>query len=297
MGSATYELFVTLIARAATRYPPPAGFGSWSREACQEWFHDYFLPHKGFETATKLAALATDDTSFANLAFRAVANALIDWARATTAGRLQKRLRGILPSAGVLDASNVMAGEEAWTVPTNGDVAYGGDWRELLSAPALTTVGIIASLNPSGPTSLENRTRLSDAAKILLTEAGGAVRARDLANALVTFFELDDPALYALTDNDYPEEGRDQTEAPGEHLRVIQQADVIWAALSPDEQVGFALIGGSLAAMRAAIPSADGDFLENLRAKAQTLVARDGDSLAVLGIVRARSLDLGSSTT
>ena len=293
MGAETYELFVTLTARASTRYPPPPGFGSWGREACQEWLHEYFIPHKGAETATKLSTLAVDDASFAKLAFRALANALVDWARATPAGRMQKRLRGILPSAGVLDASGVMAGDEAWTVRGNAEIAFSGDWRELLSTPALSTVGAISSLNPSGPTSQENRNRLSRAAEVLLTEAGGAMRARDLATALVTFFELDDPELFALTDQDYPEDGRDQLEAPGEHLLIVEQADTIWAELSPDERVAFALLGSSLAAIRVAVPAADREFVEKLRVKAETLIDRGGHSLAVLGIVRARSLDIG----
>lgn len=297
MGSATYELFLTLTARAATRYPPPPGFDSWNREACQEWFHSYFLPRKGVQTATKLASLAVDDSSFANLAFRAVANALIDWARATTAGRLQKRLRGIFPSAGIVDASRIMAGDEAWTVPGNGEIIYSGDWRELLSAPALRTIGVISSLNPSGPTSQENRDRLSRAAKVLLHEAGGALRARDLATALVTFFELDDPELYVLTDQDHPDGGRDQLEAPGEHLQVIEQADAIWAELSQEERVGFAFLDSSLAAIRVALPRADREFVEKLRTKARTLIDRDANSLAALGIVRARSLDMSPAAT
>ncbi|WP_251443353.1 hypothetical protein [Microbacterium sp. USTB-Y] len=292
MGPVTYALFIDLIPRAASWYPPPPGYKSWSREASSEWFHSYFLEHKGHATAVKLYALATDDESFENLAFRAIARALIDWARATAPGRLQKRLKGILPADSILDAKAVLAGQDGWTLPALGESIFSGDWRELLAAPGLRMVGVISVLNEGGPTSAHNRRCLSDAAHAILSEAGGAMRARELACALVEHFELGDPDLYLLFDDDLPDSDASLLEEPGERVEAVEQADIIWSALNVDERLVLCLLPAPLATIKVVVPTATATFVSGLEDKLRALVVRDDTAQAVLGIVRARSLDM-----
>lgn len=292
MGPATYALFIELIPRAASWYPPPQGHGSWTQDAARDWLHSYFIEHKGATTAAKLFALATDDKSFADLAYRAIARALIDWARATAAGRLQKRLNGILPGVGIVDAKTVLAGNDGWTLPAFGGAVFTGDWRELLSASGLRTVGTISVLNEGGPTSAHNRQCLSDAAHVILNEAGGAMRARELACALVEHFELDEPNLYLLFDDDLHDSETSTLEAPGERLEAVEQADAIWSALTPDERLVLCLLPAPLATIKVVVPTATRSFVSALEEKLRAIVIRDDTTQAVLGIVRARSMDM-----
>lgn len=293
-GPAMYELFLGLTKETGRRYPPPAGHAKWTLEASREWLHDVFIAKKGPTVATKLALTATDDDSLRRLARKAIQNAFTDDARATASGAMRKRLRGLLTKAGFYDATEVHAGTEAWSLPQFGESIFGGDWADLLRAPALATIDPIEALNTAGPTSRENAEKIVSAARILLETAGGAVRALDLAKGIVTLFELDDPDLYFLRDTDQDANEQDRVEVPGQWLERIQAADQIWAALSPDERVLVAYLDEPAAIHKKLLPAqADvNDLASTLRIKLSAMLSAEPAPPGALGIVIARSADL-----
>ncbi|ROS48783.1 hypothetical protein EDF21_3235 [Frigoribacterium sp. PhB118] len=297
LGTAGYELFRSLVRKAARRYPPPPGYGSWSDEATREWLQEFFAV-KGPQVVTKLAALAHDEISLANLAYKAVSNALVDDARKTVAGRMAKRLSTLLPPAGIIDATRLRAGDPAWTLPSNGDAVFTGDWETILTAPALTRIGIITELNASGPTSSKNAAVISEAARIILETARGAVRARDLATAIVELFELDDPDAYLQRDDDVPETPSTGIDLPGERIVILHDADLLWSWLTNSERLAFAYLGEPLAVARRALPSHTdlASAMPALVEKVASIVKEHHISESSILIVQARSHDAADQT-
>jgi hypothetical protein len=94
---ATLELYrcVRAVARAGN-YPPPEGHRSWTMDAVVETAHEVFADARGPQRLVELAVKASDDGSFRRILEQVVRNYLRDQARATTKGRLVRRLRELL---------------------------------------------------------------------------------------------------------------------------------------------------------------------------------------------------------
>lgn len=312
MGDAMYALLVELVEKSTRMYPPPAGYTTWSKEAAQEWLHEYFIPKKGELVALKFLHTAVDDPTLVLVAKKSVRRALIDWARATTAGNMVGRLETLLPREGFVDAKAIFAGTPAWSLPELGEAIYQGDWTDLLRSPQLKGIPPISQLNRQGTTSRANIDSLVRAARGLLEAAGGAMPARDLATAVVELFELDDPTMYSLRDADYNENDQmdepspddeqrtDQDEADGiPHIDFVDQeqahddADRIWDALSPAEQrlVGYL---DSPPAWKPLLPgrSDAAAVARDLKQKLGSMLRAEPAAPGALGIVLARSVYL-----
>lgn len=312
MGDAMYRLLVKIVRQSTSMYPPPAGYASWTNEAAREWLHGYFFPKKGELVAQKFLNTAVDDATLVMVARKAVRRALTDEARATTAGKMVGRLATLLPREGFVDAKGILAGTPAWSLPELGDAIYHGDWSDLLRSPQLKGIPPISQLNSQGTTSRANIDSLVGAVRGLLTAAGGAMPARDLATAVVELFELDDPTMYSLRDADRDSDTDMADASPDDEQRSVHEevdgvpitelvdrglayddADRIWAALTDDEKrlVGYLdtpPLWKPLFRGRADVTS----VASSLRTKLASMLDAEPVASGALDIVLARSVYL-----
>jgi hypothetical protein len=314
MGPSTYALLIDLL-RASTRsYPPPAGHHSWTREAAADWLQDYFFPTKGERVALKFLTTATDDETLVLVARTAIRRALTDDARATTAGRMVARLETLLPREGFIDARKIYAGTKAWTLPELGDAIYQGDWKDLLRDPRLKGIQPIVSLPTQGTASKANIASIVQAVRGLLLAAGGAMYARDVANAVVTLFELDDPTLYALRDTDQDEhvddfDGRSPDDEPlteydepddtptgpfADVAQMYEDAERIWNSLTADEQRLIGVLDQPIAIWKTALPGRSDALAVGraLKAKLRGLLTEAPLAPGALDVLITRSTSL-----
>lgn len=314
MGPSMYALLIELARASASarNYPAPAGHQYWTDDAARQWLHDYFFPAKGPDIALKFEVTAVDDATLIMVARKAILNALIDEARTTTAGRMKARLETMLPRAGFIDAKDVYAGTKGWTLPELEDRIFHGDWMDLLRDPRLKGIPPIESLPTQGTTSRANIASIVQAVRGLLLAANGAMRDRDIANAVVFLFELDDPTLYALrdadqdpfrdeldglspdddirTENDEAEDTPTGDFADSAHIR--EDAERIWAALTDDERVLIGVLEHPAAIWTQALPgrSDAAKLAKTLKAKLVALLLEQDSTPGALGFVIARSL-------
>ena len=265
IGKQTLALLVRSAIRVANRkgFPPPSGHERWTPAAASEWLHDEFFPRKGFELPIRLRAEAADEASLRRLLERSAHRVLQDQAKATPVGLMIERMRTFLPRIdGVVDFRECY-GAEAWTLMSSGDAIFPGDWRDLLSDPALRAVEPLDELNSAGPATQANLRRLVEASEVLLRRAEGALRAADLAHALVELFELDDPAFWPLLDlledreEDEREVGlptRDGLELGALELAHLA-ADQLLQELTYEDRLLIVWMDQPLALIRIAIPS------------------------------------------
>jgi len=286
VGEQTVELFVWSVSAAVRRhrYPPPTGSAAWTHAVCLEWVIDLF-DKKGHDVAVRLFVHAVDQISFAKLVRRTVENELKDQAKATTAGKLRGRMRTLLgKEAGFVDATSLFGGDPAWTLEGFGDAIYLGDWADLLYAPALKLIEPIRELNTAGPTSKENADKLVTAARVILTEAGGAVRDQVLATALVKLFELEVAEMFLGTDGNTMAAIEGSARSPEQQVEAIEAGDRMIMELSTDELRGLLVLEESDAVAAVLMPHIPNiqDFLEALRVKLQNLIGTDGVPLGTL---------------
>jgi hypothetical protein len=289
---------IPMVAKAGN-FPPPSGHSSWTKGAAADWFSDEFLPRKGVEFALKIRVNAVNDESFEKITWRAISNALKDEAKATSVGKLRSRMRGLLADVvGVVDATSLYAGKPAWTLDSFGDQIYAGDHAELLEAPALRSIGMIASLNTAGPTSAENAGKLISATRILLEIAGGALTDQVLASLLVVLFELETVEAFVIRDNDMESEPISSTKAaPDDRAQILEGANVVWGALSHDERLAVPYLDGKIDDLARAVPhiGAPAEFAEELKVKLKNLAQVHELHSGALDVVIKRCMDLRES--
>jgi hypothetical protein len=279
IGPETLELFVSLVPRVAHRHGfPPPDRQRWSREVCLEWVLD-LVDKKGLELGAKLYALAVDEDTLVKVVWRTIENELKDQAKATTVGKLRSRMRTLLTREDdFVDATLLFAGDPAWTLEGLGDVIQEGDWEDLLRTPALKSIDPIDALNTAGRTPKVTADKLIMAARILISAAGGAMRDQVLCAALVTLFELDEPEIYVIRDNDGDDDEPPLgvTASPEDNMIAVAAANVIWSELSLDEGRALVVLDVPLAEAAYYLPHIPDlkSFLEVLKKKLQTLVDR-----------------------
>jgi hypothetical protein len=220
----------------------------------------------------------------------------IDEARATTAGAMKKRLAGMLPQHGFIDAKTIYAGTPSWTLPELGTEIYQGDWQDLLRDPRMKGIPPISQLNRSGPTSRSNVTSIIEGVRALLLAGGGAMRDRDIANAIVTLFELDDPDLYVMRDTD--QDILDQR-IKENGTEVVEAADRIWDALTTEEQRVVGFLDEPAAICARVVPSYVDPvaFAARLGYKMRTILEADPPPPGALELVSVRSVHLSRNAS
>jgi hypothetical protein len=122
-------LYLSMRAVARARnFPPPADHTVWSPDAVLEASHDFLISTHARRRLTELAVLAADDEELVRLLQTACLNFLRERSRATTIGRLIRRLKDLLRSdprfaevaAGQVGAGNVILAGTTATAPFGG---------------------------------------------------------------------------------------------------------------------------------------------------------------------------------
>lgn len=313
MGPSMYALLVKLTRSMGRGRPAPSGHTHWSDEAARQWLHDYFFPTKGERVGLKMLLTAVDDESLVRVARKSIQRAFIDQTRATTAGRMVARLETLLPREGFIDARGIYAGTWGWTLPEFGDAIYHGDWKDLLRHPSLKGIPPIQSLPTQGTTSRANVASIVRAVRGLLVAAGGAMSAREIANAVVTVFDLDEPSFLALRDEDQEpssdedEEGSDgdrhvsadqlrkaTTEEFADLAHIREDADRIWNALTIEERRLVGVLEEPVALWNVVVPGrSDVAALGGaLKTKLQATLTAEPVAAGTLEVIVSRSLNL-----
>lgn len=236
IGVKTLGFLVRTTTRVARQrgFPPPSGHTAWDDDAAIEWLNDVFFPRRGFDLPIQLRASLSSPAALATQCAQAIHWTLKDEAKSTQVGLMMERLRSILSRVpGVINARDIV-GADAWTLESCGTEVFDGDWHSLPAAPELRQVPPLEALNRSGPTSQLNRERLAQASVAMLRRANGAVRAADLASAIVLFFEIGDPVFWPLLEADE----RDDEQEPPSHIAVTRPGfdagDLEWAEAAAD---------------------------------------------------------------
>ncbi|MDZ5146330.1 hypothetical protein [Microbacterium testaceum] len=147
---------------------------------------------RGLGMVINCAVTATSDASLERLLLVSIRRFLIDEAKATPVGRLRRRLRTLLAKdSRFVSADRLLAGEEGWTVPENGDAVWDGDVTELTRLTSSVQVATIDRLNTAGPTPAAARHSLVTMSYEAVARAVGAIRAQLLARFLHERFQLD----------------------------------------------------------------------------------------------------------
>ena len=297
IGHLGFALLLSSVQRVGRRhrYPTPKGHQAWNPDAASEWLSDEFFPRKGVDILSTIKLTVVDEGGLERVLKTAIQNVFRDQARMSPVGKLMPRVRGILQKIPeLLDATKLYAGTRAWTIDSNGDRIFSGDWADLLFAPRLRTLTQLERLNPSGPTSAANIARFKDAAIFLLEFAGGALTDSELCSCLVKLFDLDELDAYSLRDDD--EDAASQpsaAEVPGQRRVDVEVADQIGRALTDEECLVLPHLDLALddfARARPELTDPEG-FAEGLKAKLAGLVETYDASPEALGIVLARCED------
>lgn len=194
LGPATVDLLIQLTWQVirATPFPPPSPHRTWSNQAILDLLAAMIDTKNGPEFAIKCAVEATDEKSLERLLRRTIRNWLIDQARGTTVGRMRRRLVTLLTAdSRFTRASELLGGDDGWTLPEHGNSVWLGDPADLYTAVATGQAGTLDDLNSAGRTSARNTQAITDFVSDLLQEARGAVRDQIIARGVVTRFNLE----------------------------------------------------------------------------------------------------------
>jgi len=194
IGPATVRLLIRLVGQIGrtNSFPPPLGHPRWTDQAVIDYVGSMLSTSRGTGVVVNCALSATSDASLERLLLVSIRRLLIDEAKATPVGRLRRRLRTLLTKDDrFTQADRLLAGEEGWSVPSNGDAIWTGDIAELIRLTASVRVAPIDRLNTAGPTPAAARRSIVMMSFESITRAAGAIRAQLLARFLYHHFALD----------------------------------------------------------------------------------------------------------
>ncbi|WP_433828658.1 hypothetical protein ACQP2E_04770 [Actinoplanes sp. CA-015351] len=194
--TATVELYrcVRAVARAGN-FPPPTGHQQWTMDAIMETAHEVFADAKGPQRLVELAMKAHDDDSFRRVLEQVVRNFLREKARATTKGRLIRRLREVLDD----DARFRAVADGQPGAGRNIELADGttpGVWNGRLSdlvtaAYKVTDVTIVRwRLDARRESPVADAQSLADVCEATLRAAGASVAVAELADVVAARFAV-----------------------------------------------------------------------------------------------------------
>lgn len=177
---------------SGTNFPPPESYDRWSNDAVDHLLADMFArpdsdnPDEGHKFVLDCYARATDAPSLERLLLRAIKNFLKDQAKGTERGKLRRRLTGLLQR----DERYSSYADDRWGLAGGPAQPWQGDLATLERA-AFAVRGVeITRWNRAGPTPQATVSALLTVTEAMLVEAGGSVRAGDLARVLQNRFWL-----------------------------------------------------------------------------------------------------------
>lgn len=203
IGRETVNLLIRLVGQIGrtSSFPPPLGHPRWTDQAVIDYVGSILSTPRGLGMVMNCAMTATSDASLERLLLVSIRRFLIDEAKATPVGRLRRRLRTLLTKdSRFVPADLLLAGEEGWSVPENGDAVWDGDVTELTRLTSSVQIAAIDRLNTAGPTPAAARHSLVTMSYEAVTRALGAIRAQLLARFLYERFRLDAAGPSATAD-------------------------------------------------------------------------------------------------
>jgi hypothetical protein len=235
------EVALALLRRIAAQavrtgpFPPPQDYRLWSDDAVDELLVEMIAKKGG--VAFLLGALAGVDNqgSAERYLLAAVQNFQKDQAKATAHGKLRERLKTVLGQDSRFAA--VTQPDHGWRLSDGPDQWWQGDLVTLHCA-ALRVRGVfIPSWNTAGPTPRPAREALTTVAVAVLTEAGGTVRAEDLAQVLLERFrhEIAPESASGMFLDDVDEQVAQADQEP-EHALAGISAEQMWARLTAEQR-------------------------------------------------------------
>lgn len=217
-GRSTFELVISAGARVVGAFPPPDGYGGWSRDAIAEEVNALFVAKPHVLTMALEAGVADDDALEAYV-MAAIKHHLIDQAKGTDVGKLRRRFVNVLAEDPRF-VHSTMAGE-TWVLAEFDGAVRSGELRALHAAAARVRGVFIERLNKAGPTPGPVADALRTVTAAVLAEARGAVTAQDLARVVFDrFFPAGEPTVYL----DAPRSEQIADTAPGPEAKTLANA-------------------------------------------------------------------------
>lgn len=216
-------------------FPPPQDYRRWSDEAVDELLVEMIAKKGGVSFLLGALAGVDNQGSAERYLLAAVQNFQKDQAKATAHGKLRERLKTVLGQDSRFAA--VTRPDQGWRLSDGPDQWWQGDLTTMYRA-ALRVRGVfITSWNTAGPTPRSTREALTTVAVAVLTEAGGTVRAEDLAQVLLERFrhEIAPESASGVFLDDVDEKIARPDQEPGHALAVVG-AEQLWARLTAEQR-------------------------------------------------------------
>ncbi|MFG3301448.1 hypothetical protein [Micromonospora chersina] len=246
---ATAELYrcVRAVARAGN-FPPPTGYHQWTLDAIEETAHEVFADAKGPQRLVELAVKAYDDTSFRRLLEQVVRNFLRDRARATTKGRLIRRLREVLdgdPRFRSVPDGQPGAGRNIELADGTTPGVWNGRMTDLVTAAYKVTDVTIVRWRPDArrESPVADADSLANVCEATLRAAGASLALADLADVVAARFAVGPtPVVTPVDDIDPWLPGVDTIEVVQAEAEIRAGADRLLAQLTKREQLVLAYL-------------------------------------------------------
>lgn len=244
---ATIELYrsVRSVARAGN-FPPPAGHTSWDLDAIEETAHDIFADARGPQRLVELAVKAHDDGSFRRLLDQVVRNFLRDRGRATTKGRLIRRLREVLDGDqrfAVVPAGRPGAGRNIELADGTTPGTWNGRLSDLVSAAyKVTDVAIVRwRMDARRESPVTDAPSLTAVCEAVLRAAGASLSVADLADVVAARFAVSPtPVITPVDDVDPWLPGTNAVDLAQSEAEIIAGAQRLISQLTPRERLVLA---------------------------------------------------------
>jgi len=237
---------LTRLARQAVgrRYPPPAGYTEWTRNAVLELVSETFARKGPFVAAAVVST--TTDAELERYLLQVFKNVLRDQARETERGKLIARLETILGAED--DFAHHRVPYDSWRLTTWPPRVWQGDVEDLIAAAITVRCVVATRWNTSGPTPRPTRNAIVSVSRAALDEAQGQVRDADVARVVqvcvpaVPIDAVDAEAL-GFTDISARPSAVDVVDEYDDGATPAQVAEAVWATLDDDERVAVLYMG------------------------------------------------------
>ncbi|HWH30493.1 MAG TPA: hypothetical protein VNU26_16335 [Mycobacteriales bacterium] len=289
-------------ARAAGRarnFPPPAGHQSWDAAAAIETGHEFLTSTNIRRRLTEMALLADNDDELRRVLTQALINHLREQGRATTMGRLIRRIKDVLRANA--DFTEVPPGQ-----PGAGYVAlaawpssepFGGREQDLVRAAFAVREVTLVRWSPQTrrESPVADRESIERVAAAILTAAAGSLTWSDLAAVIARRFGVApgrSPATVSIDTldsrrrpaDDDPEPAAQHATAPSVELLLLEAAAEVLDQLTLRERLVLAWLGETVRTIadRTGLPvSTAGVIKQRVTDRLSTMLADHEDAEAV----------------